>query len=384
MPGDVEPARAGQVLHVQVRRAASARPPSRGGSSRPWSSPTPLISFRKMPVGAPGVHDHAAGVDALAAHVVDDEPAHLVVADAAEPADLDAEPRQGDGDVALGAAHLQAVIGDVAQRPGLAGREQRHRLAEGHDVWHDHPSLIVGRPASAQEAITAGHGEEGYRNARRPGRGGRLAYNPGDLACVWSVPDDRSILPRFPRLPLMLVQSPRARAYLELVRLPNLFTAVGDIVAGYLVVSRGVDVSWGVLAILIASSVCFYAGGVVLNDYFDRDVDAVERPERPIPSGRIREGSASDARDGAARRRLRAGAGRGRPEPAGGRAAGRLHRAVRREGEADRVRRQLQHGLLPLPERGARGERRGGAPARVLVLVRRCRWRCWCCSTSRR
>ena len=87
----------------------------------------------------------------------------------------------------------------------------------------------------------------------------------------------------------MRVQSPRARAYLELVRLPNLFTAVGDIVAGYLIVSRGVDVSWGVLAVLIVASVCCYAGGVVLNDYFDRDVDAVERPERPIPSGRIRE-----------------------------------------------------------------------------------------------
>jgi hypothetical protein len=87
----------------------------------------------------------------------------------------------------------------------------------------------------------------------------------------------------------MLVQSPRVRAYLELVRLPNLFTAVGDIVAGYLIVSRGVDVAWRDLAILMAASVCLYAGGVVLNDYFDRDVDAVERPERPIPSGRIHE-----------------------------------------------------------------------------------------------
>lgn len=85
----------------------------------------------------------------------------------------------------------------------------------------------------------------------------------------------------------MLVQSPRARAYLELVRLPNLFTAVGDIVAGYLIVSRGVDVSWRDLVILMLASVCLYTGGVVLNDYFDRDVDAVERPERPIPSGRI-------------------------------------------------------------------------------------------------
>jgi hypothetical protein len=86
----------------------------------------------------------------------------------------------------------------------------------------------------------------------------------------------------------MLVQSPRARAYLELVRLPNLFTTPGDILAGYLIVSRGVDISWRDLGILMAASVCLYAGGVVLNDYFDRDVDSVERPERPIPSGRIR------------------------------------------------------------------------------------------------
>jgi 4-hydroxybenzoate polyprenyltransferase len=38
---------------------------------------------------------------------------------------------------------------------------------------------------------------------------------------------------------------------------------------------------------LIAATVCLYAGGVVLNDFFDRGIDAVERPERPIPSGRV-------------------------------------------------------------------------------------------------
>jgi FtsH-binding integral membrane protein len=77
------------------------------------------------------------------------------------------------------------------------------------------------------------------------------------------------------------------RAYLELVRVPNLFTAAGDIFAGYLVVSRGVAVNRGALLLLVGASVLLYAGGVVLNDYFDRDVDRVERPERPIPSGRV-------------------------------------------------------------------------------------------------
>jgi 4-hydroxybenzoate polyprenyltransferase len=85
----------------------------------------------------------------------------------------------------------------------------------------------------------------------------------------------------------MVVSSPRVRAYLELVRLPNLFTAVGDIVAGYLIVSGGVGVSAVELIVLGLASVALYAGGVVLNDYFDLDVDSVERPERPIPSGRI-------------------------------------------------------------------------------------------------
>ena len=83
------------------------------------------------------------------------------------------------------------------------------------------------------------------------------------------------------------VRSSRARAYLELVRVPNLFTAAGDIFAGYLIVSRGA-VFWPDLLALVAASVFLYAGGVVLNDYFDRDVDSVERPERPIPSGRVR------------------------------------------------------------------------------------------------
>jgi hypothetical protein len=85
------------------------------------------------------------------------------------------------------------------------------------------------------------------------------------------------------------VRSGRSRAYLELVRVPNLFTAGGDIVAGYLVASGGAA-GWPSLLALVAASVCLYAGGVVLNDYFDRDVDAVERPERPIPSGRVAPG----------------------------------------------------------------------------------------------
>ena len=74
------------------------------------------------------------------------------------------------------------------------------------------------------------------------------------------------------------------RGYLELLRPPNVVTAVADVLAGYAVAGRAQPRA---LPWLIAATVCLYAGGVVLNDFFDRRIDAVERPERPIPSGRV-------------------------------------------------------------------------------------------------
>ena len=75
-------------------------------------------------------------------------------------------------------------------------------------------------------------------------------------------------------------------AWGRLLRVPNLFTVPGDPVAGFLLASGGV-LGWGVAG-GIATSLCLYAAGLLLNDYFDREVDARERPERPIPSGAVR------------------------------------------------------------------------------------------------
>lgn len=74
------------------------------------------------------------------------------------------------------------------------------------------------------------------------------------------------------------------RGYFELLRPPNVMTAVADVLAGYAVAGRG---NPRALPWLIAATACLYAGGVVLNDYFDQGLDAVERPERPLPSGRV-------------------------------------------------------------------------------------------------
>lgn len=78
-------------------------------------------------------------------------------------------------------------------------------------------------------------------------------------------------------------------AWMRLLRVPNLATAVADVLAGYLIVAhvRGVDWPLPPLRWAILASLGFYAAGVVLNDVFDLETDRVERPGRPLPSGRI-------------------------------------------------------------------------------------------------
>jgi len=78
--------------------------------------------------------------------------------------------------------------------------------------------------------------------------------------------------------------TPVFRGYLELVRPANVATALGDVLAGFAV--SGLR-NPAVLPWLMIASACLYAAGVVLNDVFDRHIDARERPERPIPSGRV-------------------------------------------------------------------------------------------------
>ena len=79
----------------------------------------------------------------------------------------------------------------------------------------------------------------------------------------------------------------KVRAYLELFRLPNVFTAAADVMMGFLVTHDAGLAPVGIFALLLASSCLIYTAGMVLNDVFDVAVDRRERPERPIPSGRI-------------------------------------------------------------------------------------------------
>ena len=79
------------------------------------------------------------------------------------------------------------------------------------------------------------------------------------------------------------------RAWLRLLRVPNLATAAADVLAGFLVVAglRAVEMPPAACWFALVAGLCVYAGGVVLNDVCDVDLDRRERPERPLPAGTI-------------------------------------------------------------------------------------------------
>lgn len=82
------------------------------------------------------------------------------------------------------------------------------------------------------------------------------------------------------------------RQYLLLIRVPNLFTVPSNILAGYFATISTANADVDQLLSLIVSSVLLYVSGIVLNDYFDINVDRKERPSRPLASGRITKRSA--------------------------------------------------------------------------------------------
>ncbi|OSC55651.1 prenyltransferase, partial [Streptomyces sp. 4F] len=105
-------------------------------------------------------------------------------------------------------------------------------------------------------------------------------------------------------------RSGRAGAWAELLRLPALFTVPGDALAG----AAAAGARPGPRTLLaIGSSLCLYEAGMALNDWADRAEDAVERPHRPLPSGRIRPAAALAAAGALTGAGLALAAGAGRP-----------------------------------------------------------------------
>jgi 4-hydroxybenzoate polyprenyltransferase len=75
----------------------------------------------------------------------------------------------------------------------------------------------------------------------------------------------------------------RILAWLRFLRLPNVLTVPGDVLAGAVLAGREIpETGFAVLGVCLA-----YLFGMALNDVWDMPMDRVDRPERPLPSGLI-------------------------------------------------------------------------------------------------
>lgn len=76
------------------------------------------------------------------------------------------------------------------------------------------------------------------------------------------------------------------------MRPANIITSIADVLAGIAISgylsNENLSINYlSPILFLCISTIGLYGGGVVFNDVFDAELDKVERPERPIPSGVI-------------------------------------------------------------------------------------------------
>ncbi|MDC0856260.1 UbiA family prenyltransferase [Candidatus Nitrosopelagicus sp.] len=72
----------------------------------------------------------------------------------------------------------------------------------------------------------------------------------------------------------------------QLIRFPGIFTAFSNVLIGFFLITNG-NFEFNVLPFLLTTTGLLFAGTMVMNDYSDHKIDSVERPKRPLPSGKI-------------------------------------------------------------------------------------------------
>lgn len=87
------------------------------------------------------------------------------------------------------------------------------------------------------------------------------------------------------RQPRRMTLGDHFRAHLALARISNTPTVVSNVLAGA-VIAAPLAMDWHIVLVIIAMAL-FYTAGMYLNDLFDYGIDARQRPERPLPSGRV-------------------------------------------------------------------------------------------------
>jgi 4-hydroxybenzoate polyprenyltransferase len=84
---------------------------------------------------------------------------------------------------------------------------------------------------------------------------------------------------------VVAVRVPSTLTLLKLGRVSNLPTVWTNVIAGAAITNAVATIAD--VAVIGLAMTAFYAGGMYLNDFFDREIDARERPGRPIHAGDI-------------------------------------------------------------------------------------------------
>jgi 4-hydroxybenzoate polyprenyltransferase len=82
----------------------------------------------------------------------------------------------------------------------------------------------------------------------------------------------------------------KASAYLRMARPAGMVTAMADVIAGVAIAGRfesGLDKNFIKILLLCAAASFLYAGGAIYYDVFNAKQDAIDHPERAIPSGAV-------------------------------------------------------------------------------------------------
>ena len=87
------------------------------------------------------------------------------------------------------------------------------------------------------------------------------------------------------------VEMPSLSTLLRLGRISNVPTVWTNVLAGSVI--AGGELHPDETALLVTAMTAFYVGGMYLNDFFDRAIDARDRPGRPIDAGEIRASTVS-------------------------------------------------------------------------------------------
>ena len=76
------------------------------------------------------------------------------------------------------------------------------------------------------------------------------------------------------------------RDFFQLVRIPGIFTTFSNVLIGYFFsISQNPDFT--PFPFLLVTSGLLFSAGMIFNDFFDFKIDKKERPNRPLPSGKI-------------------------------------------------------------------------------------------------